>query len=65
MFDVQVTTGDLCGQDREQLADWFIHHGAPSLLLHPLPEYVTPILNNPYDNPENPPEDPNPGRKIL
>jgi len=54
------TGADLCGQDRETLAEWFWTHGSPSLLLEPIPEYVGPVIDNPYDNPDMPPEDDRP-----
>ena len=31
----------------------------------PIPEYVAPVEENPYDNPDYPPEDPNPGQMIF
>jgi len=57
----QFANCDLCGQDRIKLADWFFRNGSPSLLEEPIPEYVAPVEENPYDNPDYPPEDPNPG----
>jgi len=57
----QFASCDLCGQDRIKLADWFIRHGSPSLLEEPIPDYVAPVEENPYDNPDYPPADPNPG----
>ncbi|XP_023349179.1 uncharacterized protein LOC111717940 [Eurytemora carolleeae] len=51
---------DTCGQDRVVLGDWFHDHGAPDLLLQPFPEYVGPVDENPYENPNYPPVDPNP-----
>jgi len=50
---------DTCGEDRVKLGDWFVAHGSPNLLLDPIPEYVGPVDEDPYADPENPPEDPN------
>lgn len=61
LFCVHMVWSDLCGQDRVLLADWFLHHGSPTLLEDPLPQYVDPPDSNPYDDPSNPPDDPNPG----
>lgn len=41
------------------LGDWFVRHGAPDLLLDPIPEYVGPVVENPYLDPNNPPLDRN------
>ncbi len=47
---------ETCGQDRAVLADWFLEHGSPSLLLDPRPPYVEIIEPDPYDDPSNPPD---------
>ena len=65
LFCVHMVWSDLCGQDRVLLADWFLHHGSPTLLEDPLPQYVDPPDSNPYDDPSNPPDDPNPGGKLT
>ena len=57
---VGVVTPDTCGQDRRKLANWFIKHGGPEDLEEPAPYYVGPVLDNPYDNPDYPPQDPHP-----
>ena len=57
---VGVVTPDTCGQDRRKLANWFIKHGGPEDLEEPAPYYVGPVLDNPYDNPDYPPQDPQP-----
>ncbi len=36
----------------------YINHGQPSLLEEPIPELVRYVGEDPYDNPLNPPEDP-------
>ncbi len=36
----------------------FIEHGMPSLLEEPIPELVKYVENDPYENSENPSEDP-------
>jgi len=54
----QFANCDLCGQDRIKLADWFFRNGSPSLLEEPIPEYVAPVEENPYDNPDYPPDYP-------
>jgi len=53
------THADTCGQNRTILGDWFVSHGSPDLLLQPIPEYVGELTENPYDNPDYPPDDPN------
>ena len=55
IFCQQFVSSDTCGQDRSKLANWFIKHGAPEDLEDPAPFYVGPVLDNPYDNPDNPP----------
>lgn len=50
---------DSCGQDRVLLGEWFIRHGGQDLLDPPLPQYVGPVVDDPYQDPNNPPEDPN------
>jgi len=51
---------DTCGQNRTVLGNWFIVHGGPDLLEDPIPYYVAPVEEDPYQNPDYPPEDPNP-----
>lgn len=43
---------------RTKLGDWFVEHGSPSLLQDPIPEYVGEVNDDPYADPENPPDDP-------
>merc|ERR1712192_350672 len=50
---------DTCGQNRTVLGNWFINHGGVDLLLDPRPPLVGPVLNDPYQDPSNPPIDPN------
>jgi len=52
---------DTCGQNRTVLGNWFVGHGGYDLLLQPIPEYVGEVTENPYDNPDFPPDDPNLG----
>jgi len=49
---------DACGQNRTLLGNWFIIHGGVELLLDPRPPIVTPLLEDPYLDPSNPPVDP-------
>jgi len=35
-----------------------VNHGNPSLLEDPIPELVQFVKDNPYSNPNNPPENP-------
>jgi len=60
VFSIQAQSilGDTCGQDRTKLGDWFVEHGSPSLLQDPIPEYVGEVNDDPYADPENPPDDP-------
>jgi len=50
---------DTCGQNRTVLGNWFINHGGVDLLLDPLPPLVGPVVEDPYQDPSNPPIDPN------
>merc|ERR1711971_921269 len=50
---------DTCGQNRTVLGNWFINHGGVDLLLDPRPPLVGPVVNDPYQDPSNPPIDPN------
>ena len=43
---------------RTKLGDWFVEHGKPLLLLDPIPKYVGEVNDDPYADPENPPDDP-------
>merc|ERR1711964_442526 len=51
---------DTCGQNRTVLGNWFIVHGGPELIEEPRPYFVAPVAEDPYQNPDYPPEDPNP-----
>ena len=62
---LKLSLSDVCGQDRLKLADWFLHHGSPSLLEDPIPDYVSPPPSNPYDDPDNPPEEPYPATGVC
>ena len=55
---IAATTSDTCGQDRSVLGNWLNSHGSPSLLLEPIPDVVSNVSSNPYDDPNNPPPSP-------
>merc|ERR1711962_142702 len=49
---------DTCGQNRTVIGNWFINHGGVDLLLDPRPPLVGPVVDDPYEDPHNPPIDP-------
>merc|ERR1719309_685873 len=57
---LRTQTSDTCGEDRTVLGDWFVLHGGVSLLLDPVPSLVSPVLEDPYLDPANPPPGPTP-----
>lgn len=49
---------DTCGQDRTLLGTWFQNHGGVELIQDPRPPLVTRLEEDPYNDPSNPPLDP-------